>query len=513
MRCPSVSASGLASLVLASALGAGAHAQTVRAFGVDNDPLDALVEVGADGELVVSTATGGAFGTTFQTGDVLSAAMSYHVETETPADAWVETRFVHAGGTNTVRMARAEGGYEVETEFLGASTFAADVYLDGKLVHQAEGLGDGDVFISSDEEWSIFCWTIKCRYCQYHGDEYYWSKEEDTAITPPRDVVVDGSAMPADFIVFRPEGGQGAGPLTGIETMASGIETFSIRSQARGYGEDVHEVPHGHPEGGHLQAGFGSVLIEGEADATMFKVSEFDAAGEVSGVRTVMPPDAAGWTATIEQAVEAPMDASISATAFAMVDGIIDRELATASATQLPPGVQLHGQFFTEAAGAPRIVEAWLGDDLAASWETPDDATADRWPDAWTVANACDDCDGPSAGFSWVEPTLLFMAGEVVECDRLTLRPTSFDAGESIMTSVETSYLGIPCKVYKEVEIWGTASCAADVNGDAVLNVLDFVAFQQLFQSGDAGADANGDGALSVLDFIAFQELFLAGCN
>jgi endonuclease/exonuclease/phosphatase family metal-dependent hydrolase len=52
---------------------------------------------------------------------------------------------------------------------------------------------------------------------------------------------------------------------------------------------------------------------------------------------------------------------------------------------------------------------------------------------------------------------------------------------------------------------------AADVNQDGSLDILDFVAFQNLFVSGDANADFNGDGELNILDFVAFQEVFTAG--
>jgi len=55
--------------------------------------------------------------------------------------------------------------------------------------------------------------------------------------------------------------------------------------------------------------------------------------------------------------------------------------------------------------------------------------------------------------------------------------------------------------------------CVADFNGDGALSVLDFVAFQGAFSSGDESADVNGDGALNVLDFVAFQAEFEAGCG
>lgn len=55
-------------------------------------------------------------------------------------------------------------------------------------------------------------------------------------------------------------------------------------------------------------------------------------------------------------------------------------------------------------------------------------------------------------------------------------------------------------------------ACAADVNNDGELNILDFVAFQSLFQDGDPEADCNGDGGLDVLDFVCFQGKFVEGC-
>ena len=57
------------------------------------------------------------------------------------------------------------------------------------------------------------------------------------------------------------------------------------------------------------------------------------------------------------------------------------------------------------------------------------------------------------------------------------------------------------------------AACTADVNGDGLLDILDFLAFQQAFQAGDMKADCDADGRLiNPLDFICFQQAFLAGC-
>ena len=56
------------------------------------------------------------------------------------------------------------------------------------------------------------------------------------------------------------------------------------------------------------------------------------------------------------------------------------------------------------------------------------------------------------------------------------------------------------------------AGCPADVNGDGVLNILDFVAFQNLFVKMDPGADCDGNGQFNILDFVCFQNLFQQGC-
>ena len=56
-------------------------------------------------------------------------------------------------------------------------------------------------------------------------------------------------------------------------------------------------------------------------------------------------------------------------------------------------------------------------------------------------------------------------------------------------------------------------ACPADVNGDGQLNVLDFVAFQLLWQAGDPAADCDANGEFNVLDFVCFQQLFQAGCR
>jgi hypothetical protein len=56
-------------------------------------------------------------------------------------------------------------------------------------------------------------------------------------------------------------------------------------------------------------------------------------------------------------------------------------------------------------------------------------------------------------------------------------------------------------------------TCRADLDCSGDLDLFDFLAFQRLFEAGDAAADFDGSGALDVFDFLAFQNVFDAGCS
>ena len=69
---------------------------------------------------------------------------------------------------------------------------------------------------------------------------------------------------------------------------------------------------------------------------------------------------------------------------------------------------------------------------------------------------------------------------------------------------------GLPEVLY--LPLGPCVDCVPDLDGDGALTVFDFLAFQNLFDAGDARADLDGDGALTVFDFLAFQTAFDAGC-
>ncbi|UYV11301.1 MAG: hypothetical protein NCW75_08285 [Phycisphaera sp.] len=66
--------------------------------------------------------------------------------------------------------------------------------------------------------------------------------------------------------------------------------------------------------------------------------------------------------------------------------------------------------------------------------------------------------------------------------------------------------------IIAEGEVGGGGGCPADIDGDGVLTIFDFLAFQNLFDAGDLEADFDGDGVLTIFDFLEFQNQFDAGC-
>jgi hypothetical protein len=55
-------------------------------------------------------------------------------------------------------------------------------------------------------------------------------------------------------------------------------------------------------------------------------------------------------------------------------------------------------------------------------------------------------------------------------------------------------------------------ACAADYNGDGVVNVQDFLAYVAGYAAADARADFDGNGSINVQDFLAFLAAYAAGC-
>jgi len=62
------------------------------------------------------------------------------------------------------------------------------------------------------------------------------------------------------------------------------------------------------------------------------------------------------------------------------------------------------------------------------------------------------------------------------------------------------------------VNVSAVSGCAADFDGNGLLNIFDFLAFQTAFSNQDPAADFDDNGLFNVFDFLAFQTAFGTGC-
>jgi hypothetical protein len=60
--------------------------------------------------------------------------------------------------------------------------------------------------------------------------------------------------------------------------------------------------------------------------------------------------------------------------------------------------------------------------------------------------------------------------------------------------------------------IEAVGGCYPDCDGNTVLDVFDFLCFQDAFVQGDPYADCDGNTVLDVFDFLCFQDAFVIGC-
>ncbi|MCH7791845.1 MAG: hypothetical protein IID31_06160 [Planctomycetes bacterium] len=55
-------------------------------------------------------------------------------------------------------------------------------------------------------------------------------------------------------------------------------------------------------------------------------------------------------------------------------------------------------------------------------------------------------------------------------------------------------------------------SCYGDCDSNGVLDIFDFLCFQNAFVAGDPYADCDRDGQWTLFDFVCFQSEFVGGC-
>ncbi|MEQ8317507.1 MAG: right-handed parallel beta-helix repeat-containing protein [Phycisphaerales bacterium] len=95
-----------------------------------------------------------------------------------------------------------------------------------------------------------------------------------------------------------------------------------------------------------------------------------------------------------------------------------------------------------------------------------------------------------------------------------TAEPIPFDADglARVVDDPATPDTGVGTPVVDMGAFEYRPPCRADLTGDGVLDVFDFLAFFNAFDDADPVADFDGDGEFTLFDFLAFQDAFDAGC-
>ena len=142
-----------------------------------------------------------------------------------------------------------------------------------------------------------------------------------------------------------------------------------------------------------------------------------------------------------------------------------------------------YARWFQSINGVPDELTVQFSDNGGTTWTTVE--TVPHTPSGWVVAT--------------------FNAEDFVSLnDRFRVRFSAVDNPNDSITEAGIDRFWII--------VDRGVSCRADIDGDGELTLFDFLAFQNLFATGDLAADFDGDGELTLFDFLAFQNEFAIGC-
>jgi hypothetical protein len=92
------------------------------------------------------------------------------------------------------------------------------------------------------------------------------------------------------------------------------------------------------------------------------------------------------------------------------------------------------------------------------------------------------------------------------------LRIGGYNTAEDRNLHQETTYQALAVDNVSTGTIDTGNNCYADLNGDTVLDLFDFLEFTNLFNAGDDLANCDGQGGLDLFDFLCYTNEFNAGC-
>jgi hypothetical protein len=381
---------------------------------------------------------------------------------------------------------------------IAASSYTVSAMLLGAVVDTAGGVTGPGVSYAA---------AARCKKrtspddCRYPASSARSTMANRVDFFEPIEVSLDGHALVlADSLCFCPQDAGGPvdiGEVSSEVVEVGGIPAFVIESG----GVTKFDATH---------VGLGHVLMAGGADG--LGIANIGSSGQ-DGVDVQLPP-VQQFKVGLDLADPStmPAGAMLRAEAFGTASG----------ATGVPLGhVTLHG---TGPAGGDLVrIEADLGaissptqrivilsgGSVVADFpgHSGPVGTAGRWPRWLGKLGGRTEC---FVGM-WHAPTTFRIDGAAFVGDEIRILAEGSAGTVDAKTGLRLTGVELGALTITDVDVAGP--CAADLDGDGVLTIFDFLAFQNLFAVGDPSADLDGDGALTIFDFLAFQNLFAAGCD
>ena len=207
---------------------------------------------------------------------------------------------------------------------------------------------------------------------------------------------------------------------------------------------------------------------------------------------------------------------------FAGVDQPVMWQGTAESWSSLLPGGGATGGIVWGAHGDEQCGEVFIGGlDRASLWQCSPGSWVNLHPVGASQSAAFALTDGWQVGEARVagDPHASVWRGSADSWEDLhdTLPPEfRFSRAQSVWTDGRTVKIGgvaiRPTGTSVAVLWTQTLECRPDLDGDGVLTIFDFLAFQNAFDDMDPIADFDGDGAFTIFDFLAFQNAFDVGC-
>lgn len=161
------------------------------------------------------------------------------------------------------------------------------------------------------------------------------------------------------------------------------------------------------------------------------------------------------------------------------------------------PGMAWRGLVWGDCDGCPSPLTDFQGSSMS--------LPVGPWVEYTSISG---DHNGPMFGEPgmWWQPA---SSGEILRWSGVST--ADLGPGELLFSALEGRG-GALAVQYKRAVREGASVCYPDCDGSGVLDLFDFLCFQNAFMAGDPYADCDGCGSFDVFDFLCFMSMYLEGC-